>query len=160
MLVTILRDFSYAQDGIHSRDLVAGTVEDILDDLVPGLVAEGWVSAGVSAPASEPVTPPAPEPETVDPEPVEEAPEPALVNLDDDSLGLTLREIHADLTALSVEFDPAADHAALLALRGEARAKRDTQPTDAYPHLSPAQETALDLDGDKKPGGSKARRKG
>lgn len=41
--------------------------------------------------------------------------------------------------------------------------KMDTQPVeigaaepiDAYPHLSPAQEDALDLDGDKKPGGSK-----
>lgn len=43
----------------------------------------------------------------------------------DDGDGLTKAEIHADLEALGVEFDPRARKADLLALRNEARAKRD-----------------------------------
>lgn len=51
-------------------------------------------------------------------------------DLDDDSEGLTKREIHADLVAMDVEFDPRAKRADLLALRNEARAKRDTAAPD------------------------------
>ena len=38
---------------------------------------------------------------------------------------LTRTEIEADLTAMNVDFDPALDDAALMALRDEARAIRD-----------------------------------
>lgn len=46
---------------------------------------------------------------------------------DDDDDGLTKAEIHADLEALGVEFDPRAKKADLLALRNEARAARDAE---------------------------------
>lgn len=44
---------------------------------------------------------------------------------DDDGEGLTKAEIHADLEAMNVDFDPRAKKADLLALRNEHRAKRD-----------------------------------
>lgn len=44
--------------------------------------------------------------------------------------GLTKAEIHADLEALGVEFDPRARKADLMALRNEARAKRDATPAE------------------------------
>ncbi|UPT53212.1 hypothetical protein [Synechococcus phage Ssp-JY42] len=43
----------------------------------------------------------------------------------DDGDGLTKPEIAADLEAMGVEFNPRASKADLLALRNEARAKRD-----------------------------------
>jgi hypothetical protein len=43
----------------------------------------------------------------------------------DDAGGLTLRELHADLMALNVEFDPADSAADLLVIRDVARAERD-----------------------------------
>lgn len=45
MLVKVLKGFAYAHDGIHGRDLVADAVEEVRDDLVPGLVVEGYVAA-------------------------------------------------------------------------------------------------------------------
>lgn len=46
MKVTVLKDFLVAVDdlGVKTRSLVAGTVDEIADDLVPGLVDEGYVS--------------------------------------------------------------------------------------------------------------------
>ena len=43
----------------------------------------------------------------------------------EDAGGLTLREIHADLMALNVEFDPSDSAADLLVIRDVARAERD-----------------------------------
>lgn len=43
----------------------------------------------------------------------------------EDAGGLTLRELHADLMALNVEFDPADSAADLLVIRDVARAERD-----------------------------------
>lgn len=43
----------------------------------------------------------------------------------EDANGLTLREIHADLMALNVDFDPADSAADLLVIRDVARAERD-----------------------------------
>ncbi|MBP8062395.1 MAG: hypothetical protein KAY29_00855, partial [Brevundimonas sp.] len=43
----------------------------------------------------------------------------------EDAGGLTLRELHADLAALNVEFDPADSAADLLVIRDVARAERD-----------------------------------
>lgn len=45
--------------------------------------------------------------------------------LDDDSKGLSRREINADLTEMGVEFDPDGDYDALVAQRDEARAQRE-----------------------------------
>lgn len=44
--------------------------------------------------------------------------------LDDDSDGVSRRELNADLAALEVEFDPDADKAELLKLRDDARAAK------------------------------------
>jgi hypothetical protein len=46
MLVKILKPFPCAVDagGVAWRDLVADAVEEVRDDLVPGLVAEGYVT--------------------------------------------------------------------------------------------------------------------
>lgn len=43
MLVKILTSFGYAPDGFTTRQLATGDVEQILDDLAAGLIAEGFV---------------------------------------------------------------------------------------------------------------------
>lgn len=59
MLVKILKPFPYAADGVRIRDLAAGDVEEIHDDLIPGLEGEGWVkrvkaaAAGAAGPSTE-----------------------------------------------------------------------------------------------------------
>jgi hypothetical protein len=152
----ILRPFNFSEDGINAQPAIVGETANIPAALVPGLVAGGFVasSAGIETKI------------------IVAAPETgAAVNLDDDSLGLTIRELHADLEAMGIEFDPADDQAALQAQRDAGRAARDaalSEPLtgdgsgealapieDAYPHLSPAQEAALDGDKDGKPGGSR-----
>lgn len=44
MLVRIIKAFPYGADGVHAVDLAAGEVHQIHDDIVPGLVAEGYVA--------------------------------------------------------------------------------------------------------------------
>ncbi len=46
MRCNILKPFPYAHDGIHIVDLAAGGSHDIRDELVPGLIAEGFVERG------------------------------------------------------------------------------------------------------------------
>jgi hypothetical protein len=43
MKCSILKAFNYSANGITARLLAAGTVEDIDDDLVPGLTKEGFL---------------------------------------------------------------------------------------------------------------------
>lgn len=54
MLVKILRGFPCAIDalGIASRDLVAGSLEDVRSDLIPGRMAEGYVASPAAAHAA------------------------------------------------------------------------------------------------------------
>lgn len=52
------------------------------------------------------------------------------IQSEDDDDGLTKAEISADLEAMGVEFDPRAKKADLLALRNDARAKRDAAQPD------------------------------
>lgn len=49
MLVKILKAFPYSEDGIHSRNLAADSVEDIRDDLIIGLMEEGYVGDAETA---------------------------------------------------------------------------------------------------------------
>lgn len=49
MIVTVLKSFPYAHDGIHSELLKPGERE-IRDDLVPGLTAAGLVESTTSEP--------------------------------------------------------------------------------------------------------------
>ena len=44
MLVTILKPFLCSDDGVTARQMDAGAFEQVRDDLVPGLVAEGYVA--------------------------------------------------------------------------------------------------------------------
>ena len=44
MKCTVLRPFPYSADGVSVRDLAHGAVEDIRDDLVPGLSREGFIA--------------------------------------------------------------------------------------------------------------------
>jgi hypothetical protein len=44
MLVKILKAFPYAEDGIRIRELAEGAVEDVRDELVEGLKAEGFIA--------------------------------------------------------------------------------------------------------------------
>lgn len=77
MLVKILKSFPCASDagGVAFRQLEAGTVEDVPDDLVPGLTTEGYVEtpkgsvieakvveAAPDAALAESVEPPQPDP--------------------------------------------------------------------------------------------------
>lgn len=43
MLCGIVKTFPFSRDGVTALTAVAGTVEDIPDDLVEGLAAEGFV---------------------------------------------------------------------------------------------------------------------
>lgn len=43
MRCTVLKPFPYAHDGIHIEELAKGDTLDILDDLLPGLIADGLV---------------------------------------------------------------------------------------------------------------------
>ena len=44
MKVLVLKAFSYANDGISASFLAAGDEPEINDDLVPGLIKEGFVA--------------------------------------------------------------------------------------------------------------------
>ena len=44
MLVTILKPFLCSDDGVTARQMDAGAFEQVRDDQVPGLVAEGYVA--------------------------------------------------------------------------------------------------------------------
>lgn len=129
MLVTILREFPYAADGIHARPMLVGAVEEIHDDLIPGLVAEGWVVAS-GAEATLSAFRPAP----------------------DEMMNVERRTFPVEETVAAPPSEPVAasepEPAPVL------EAAPDPAPADAYPHLTPAQEVALDRDGDKKPGGA------
>lgn len=63
MQVVVLKPFPYGADGIHVRELAAGAIEEIRDDLVAGLKAERYVrEAGAGeTPAPAPVAVPAAE---------------------------------------------------------------------------------------------------
>lgn len=205
----VAKAFDYSLDGINPLHLEPGDdPAGVPAEFIAGLKAEGYLEEG--------------EPEN---KVIEAAPETG------EAVLLTDEEIHADLEALGVEFDPRDDLATKTALRDEARAKRaeaEMQPaedpvveaapvdaapetageageaaqageqadaapevaeaaegpseaaeqpesaaapvegaaegageagaepaSDAYPHLSDAQEKALDGDGDGKPGGRK-----
>lgn len=43
MRCTVLKPFSYAHDGIRGEDLKPGDSRDFREELVPGLIAEGFV---------------------------------------------------------------------------------------------------------------------
>jgi hypothetical protein len=43
MRCTVLKAFPYSHDGIHIEDLAEGVSRDMREDLVPGLIAEGFV---------------------------------------------------------------------------------------------------------------------
>ncbi|MBN8994353.1 MAG: hypothetical protein J0H63_12040 [Rhizobiales bacterium] len=43
MKCLILKPFGYAADHIHARDLAVGSIEEIADDIIPGLVAGGFI---------------------------------------------------------------------------------------------------------------------
>lgn len=45
MKVVIVKSFGYGHDGIHVVQTVVGEEVDIRDELIPGLVAEGFVAA-------------------------------------------------------------------------------------------------------------------
>lgn len=150
MRCTVLKPFTLSEDGITSRSVAVDEVVNVPADLVDGLKAEGFVA--VAVPGHETKV-------------IERAPEVGRpVLLDDDSEGLSLREIHADLEGAGAEFDPRDDRAALLAQReavrtGAADAVMAALPSfveeaNARHGLSDAQAKALDRDGDRKPGGS------
>lgn len=121
MLVKILKPFPCAIDelGVSVRETVAEALEDIRDDLVPGLLAEGYVelSGGVVVLDGAPQRVAAPV--------IEVAGEPIAGPAD----GLTDVEINADLEALKVDFHPGDATPQRLAQRNEARAARDANPS-------------------------------
>lgn len=56
MLVKALKSFPYSDDGIRIRTIAEGAVENLRDELVPGLAAEGYV-AHADAPPPDDFTP-------------------------------------------------------------------------------------------------------
>lgn len=52
MLMKILKAFPYSHDGLTTRDLAADAVEDIRDDLVLGLMEEGYVGEPEDCPTA------------------------------------------------------------------------------------------------------------
>lgn len=61
-LVKVLRTFAVSDDGIRTRPMIAGESGFVPSDLMPGLVAEGYVVAATEA---APIAPPASDPEPV-----------------------------------------------------------------------------------------------
>lgn len=57
MKVAVLKDFLVAVDdlGVKARSLVAGTVDEVADDITPSLVDEGYVSLRVSDATPTPI---------------------------------------------------------------------------------------------------------
>lgn len=58
MLVNILKAFPYGADGVNAVHLAPGETHEIRDDLVRGLIAEGYVSPAGDAPKATKVEPP------------------------------------------------------------------------------------------------------
>jgi len=133
MLVKILKPFPYSEDGINIRNLVAGAVEAIHDELVPGLKGEGYVgdaegavAADLEAPAVDAAPGPAEDQSTTAEPDEDQAPVVEPVNDDADSR----TKIITDLTDLKADFHPKAPRAKLLAQRNELRALRDAAASE------------------------------
>lgn len=50
MKVLVLKDFPYAEDGLKSKTMVAGTEPEIRDEFVLGLEQEGFIVVGLPKP--------------------------------------------------------------------------------------------------------------
>lgn len=54
MIVKALKTFDYSHDGIRAETLRAGSIVEIKNDLVPGLIAAGCIGPIVAQPVDEP----------------------------------------------------------------------------------------------------------